>query len=224
MIRILLVEDDEIFRIGLTIALKKSPEVTLLDSCGDGETALKLAQALKPDLILMDIGLPVMTGIEASKALKQQLPDLKILALTSHTEPHIVNQIMDAGADGFCLKGVSTERLIVSIEEVYRGTFWVDAAVAEVLRTRFGPANPAEARAKPKNHEGVVPPLLNSLTEREQEILGLLAEGKKNSEIAELLFISPGTVRVHVHSILNKLDVRDRTQAALMAKRLLPDS
>jgi two-component system NarL family response regulator len=211
MIRVLLVEDDEIFRIGLTVSLKKAEAVELVGTCGDGQMALSLAQELKPDLILMDIGLPIMTGIEATQEIKRLLPSVKILALTSHTEPKIVNQIMDSGADGFCLKGVSTERLLVTIEEVYRGTFWVDAAVADLLRNRF--AKPEQAK-----NAGVITPD-KTLTDREQEVLGLLAEGKKNSEIAEILCISPGTVRVHVHSILNKLDVRDRTQAALLARQ-----
>ena len=127
MIRILLVEDDEIFRLGLTVSLKKTRELDLIATCSNGQSALKLAEDLKPELILMDIGLPVMTGIEATRKIKKRMPTIKVLALTSHTEAKIVNQIMDAGADGFCLKGVSTERLLVSIEEVCRGTFWVDA-------------------------------------------------------------------------------------------------
>jgi two-component system NarL family response regulator len=215
MIRVLLVEDDEIFRIGLTISLKKSDVVDLVGTASDGEIALKQAESLKPDLILMDLGLPVMTGMDATKELKKRIPSIKVLALTSHTEPKIVNQIMDAGADGFCLKGVSTERLVLSIEEVHRGTFWVDAAVAEIIRNRHkSMPNPQEEDFQLDTEA------LKTLTEREQEVLGLIAQGKKNSEIAELLCISHGTVRVHVHSILHKLDVRDRTQAALLISKL----
>ncbi|HEY9687395.1 MAG TPA: response regulator transcription factor [Coleofasciculaceae cyanobacterium] len=214
MIRVLLVEDDEIFRIGLTTSLKKSGTVDLVGTCEDGATALVQAEVLKPDLILMDVGLPVMTGIEATQEIKKRLPGIKVLALTSHTESKTVNQIMDAGADGFCLKGVSTERLIVSIEEVYRGTFWVDAAVAELFRSRYVKSEPLAGETL-----NIPTETLKTLTEREQEVLGLIAQGKKNSEIADMLCISPGTVRVHVHSILHKLDVRDRTQAALMAKQ-----
>ena len=216
MIRVLLVEDDEIFRLGLTVSLKKCPEVELLDTCEDGQTALKLADKLNPDLILMDVGLPVMTGIEATREIKKRHPDIKVLALTSHTEAKIVNQIMDAGADGFCLKGVSTERLIVSIEEVCRGTFWVDAAVAELVRGRFTSTGTEKSSLPPQQKEA-----FETLTEREKEVLDLIAQGKKNNEIAEELYISPGTVRVHVHSILHKLDVRDRTQAALLAHKNL---
>ena len=222
MIRILLVEDDEIFRLGLTVSLKKTRELDLIATCSNGQSALKLAEDLKPELILMDIGLPVMTGIEATRKIKKRMPTIKVLALTSHTEAKIVNQIMDAGADGFCLKGVSTERLLVSIEEVCRGTFWVDAAVAELIRSRFMPQGRSPQPSSATNAT-LSEDVLRTLTEREKEVLSLIAEGKKNSEIAELFCISPGTVRVHVHSILSKLDVRDRTQAAILARKLSPD-
>lgn len=214
MIRALLVEDDEIFRIGLTVALKKSAVVELVGTCGDGQEAVQQAELLKPEVILMDLGLPVMNGIDATREIKKRFPDIKVMALTSHSEPRIVNQIIDAGADGFCLKGVSTERLITSVDEVCRGTFWVDAAVAEIVRNRFVGAEQAEPISveSPKT-------VLSTLTEREKEVLTLIAEGQKNSEIAETLCISPGTVRVHVHSILHKLEVRDRTQAAILVRK-----
>lgn len=217
MIRVLLVEDDEIFRIGLTVSLQKSGDVDLLGTCVTGEEALRQAEALNPDLILMDIGLPGMSGIEATREIKKRLSHIKVLALTSHTEPGYVNQIMDAGADGFCLKGVSTERLINSMAEVCRGTFWVDAAVAEMIRNRFTGGLPPKT-SEPVSREPVVQSAMESLTEREREVLSLIGEGRKNSEIAALLCISHGTVRVHVHSILHKLDVRDRTQAALFLR------
>jgi len=219
MIRVLLVEDDEIFRLGLTVSLKKTQEIDLAASCEDGQSALKLAEELKPELILMDIGLPVMTGIEATREIKKHLPQIKVLALTSHTEPKIVNQIMDAGADGFCLKGVSTERLLVTIEEVCKGTFWVDAAVSELIRARLS-SGKAVTRTMSSSDINVPDNVFSALTEREKEILSLIAQGKKNSQIAEICFISPGTVRVHVHSILSKLDVKDRTQAALLARKI----
>lgn len=219
MIRILLVEDDEIFRIGLTVALQKSGEVDLLGTCTSGKDALRQAEALKPDLILMDIGLPGMSGIDATREIKKRLSHIKVLALTSHTEPGYVNQIMDAGADGFCLKGVSTERLVASMTEVCRGTFWVDAAVAEIIRSRFTDGLPTR-EAGPVTEEPAARSALQTLTEREREVLSLIGEGRKNSEIADLLCISHGTVRVHVHSILHKLDVRDRTQAALLVQKL----
>lgn len=217
MIRILLVEDDEVFRLGLTASLKNQPDFELIGLAHDGKTAISAAGELAPDVILMDIGLPVVSGIQATKSIKSRYPQIKILILTSHSEPKTVDQIMQAGADGFCLKGISTERLKALIHEVYEGAFWIDPAVAAQIKTYLQQgrqAITAEEPAEPfMDHlqaEG-----LKTLTEREQEILGLIAEGRKNQEIADLLCISPGTVRVHVHSILNKLNVKDRTQAAV---------
>jgi two-component system NarL family response regulator len=218
MINILLVEDDEIFRIGLTVSLKQSTEVTLIGTCGDGKSAIALTEELNPDVVLMDLGLPILDGIEATRQIKAINPSMKVLALTSHTESKIVNQIMDAGADGFCLKGVSTERLIASIKEVFEGNFWVDASIVEQIKLRLKRKAGLE---KPLKAQNMLDPLLESLTDREQEVLALIAEGRKNSEIAAILGISHGTVRVHVHSILHKLDVKDRTQAAILAHKPL---
>jgi two-component system NarL family response regulator len=212
MIRVLLVEDDEVFRIGLTVSLKQADFVELAGTASDGKAAIELCKTLKPDLVLMDIGLPSINGIEATKAIKSQNPEIKILALTSHSEAKLVEQIMEAGADGFCMKGISTERLLTLIQEVEQGIFWVDSAVARQIKEYF------QKNQKPvENASPAFTPIegLETLTEREQEVLSLISEGKKNLEIADLLCISPGTVRVHVHSILNKLNVKDRTQAAL---------
>lgn len=210
MIRVLFVEDDEVFRIGLTVSLKQCENVELVGTASDGQTAIALADELKPELVLMDIGLPVLNGIEATQKIKNKHSDIKILVLTSHSEPKIVEDMMDAGADGYCLKGISTDRLYALIQEIYKGAFWVDSAVAEQIKQylKGNSGNTLQPLSIPL--EG-----LESLTEREQEVLALIAEGKKNQQIADQLFISPGTVRVHVHSILNKLNVKDRTQAAL---------
>jgi two-component system NarL family response regulator len=212
MIKLLLVEDDEVFRLGLTMSLKQSKEINLAGAASDGETAVITAEKLKPDLILMDIGLPVLSGIEATKAIKAKYPQIKVLILTSHSDPKLVEQIMGAGADGFCLKGVSTERLLGIIQEVYQGAFWVDEAIAEQIKKYFRGGQTVCEQTITLPFQA-----LKVLTEREQEVLRLMALGKKNLDIAEILCISPGTVRVHVHSILNKLKVKGRTQAALYA-------
>jgi two-component system NarL family response regulator len=211
MIKVLLVEDDEVFRLGLTVSLKQSKSIHLVGTAADGEAAIVQAEKLCPDLILMDIGLPVLNGIQATLTIKTHHPQIKILVLTSHSDPKLVEQIMGAGADGFCLKGVSTERLLGVIQEVYQGAFWVDEAVAAQIKKFF---QGTSALGKPVELSAQA---LKLLTDREQEVLALIADGKKNLEIADVLCISPGTVRVHVHSILSKLNVRDRTQAALLA-------
>jgi two-component system NarL family response regulator len=212
MIRVLLVEDDEVFRLGLSVALRHHETIALVGTCLDGKMAIDAADSLKPDLILMDIGLPVLSGIEATQAIKSRYPDMKILVLTSHAEAATVDRIMNAGADGYCLKGISTDRLHTLIEEVYQGAFWVDSAVAGPIKQYLQTKSQNES-ALPSS---VIPlEALAVLTEREREVLALIATGKKNNDIAEILSISPGTVRVHVHSILHKLNVKDRTQAAL---------
>ncbi len=212
MIRVLLVEDDEVFRIGLTTALKQSQNIDLIGVCSDGKTALEMAESNQPDVVLMDLGLPILNGMEATRFIKSQIPEVRVIALTSHTEPQYVDEMMQAGVDGYCLKGISTNRLVTLIEEVSQGTFWIDSAIVDQIRGRFSSTSHGH---EPSALDPFPSEVLKSLTEREAEVLALIAQGRKNAEIAESLFISPGTVRVHVHSILHKLNVRDRTEAAL---------
>lgn len=210
LIRVLLAEDDEVFRIGLTVSLKQCDNVALVGTAADGQAAITMTEELKPDLILMDIGLPVLNGIAATKEIKNRHKDTKVLVLTSHSEPKIVEEMMDAGADGYCMKGISTERLETLIQDVFQGAFWVDATVAKQIKQHLKGIGGSQLQSLSTPMKE-----LEFLTEREQEVLALIAEGKKNQQIAEQLYISHGTVRVHVHSILNKLNVKDRTQAAL---------
>lgn len=221
MIRVLLVEDDEVFRLGMMVSLKKYSDIELVGTSLDGKEAILAAEKLQPDLILMDIGLPVLSGIEATKAIKEKHSQIKILVLTSHSEAKTVDQIMNAGADGFCMKGISTERLHRLIQEVHQGAFWIDPVVADQIKKYLQSDRQTVEAAMSL---AIPVEALQTLTEREQEVLALIAAGKKNLDIADILMISPGTVRVHVHSILNKLNVKDRTQAALFVVRKQSES
>lgn len=208
-LRLLLVEDDELFRLGLSMALQRDPELKVVAEAVDGETAIELTNQYQPDVVLLDIGLPGIGGIEACQRIKQQHPNLPVLVLTSHSEKPLIEQLIQVGASGFCLKGIEAETLILALRSVVAGASWWDQKGTSEIRAAF--SDPIKAIT------GEDEVLEYSLTQREQEILALIALGKTNQEIAKHLLIAPGTVRVHVHAILQKLDVRDRTQAAILA-------
>ncbi len=209
VLRILLVEDDELFRLGLTIRLQKEPDIKIIGEAMDGETAVELANQHLPDIVLLDIGLPGLGGVEACRQIKQNHPSMPILVLTSHSQKNLVERLITAGASGYCLKGIEPNLLILALRSVVAGASWWDQTVTTEIRSLVE-KNQSEA-----TQNFVLPD--HSLTQREQEILTLIAQGKTNQEIAHLLHITSGTVRVHVHTILQKLEVRDRTQAAILA-------
>lgn len=208
LLRILLVEDDELFRLGLCMRLQQEPGLEIVAEAEDGETAVELVNRHPLDIVLLDVGLPGIGGIEACRRIKQQRPDLPILVLTSHSQKPLIARLIEAGAQGYCLKGIVAEALILAIRSVAAGASWWDPTATTEIRAAFQ-GNESTANTTKM--------LENPLTRREQEILALVADGKSNQEIAEALYITPGTVRVHVHAILQKLEVRDRTQAAIMA-------
>lgn len=222
-LRILLAEDDELFRLGLRMCLQQEPGLEVIAEAEDGETTVELAKQHPIDIVLLDIGLPGIGGVEACRQIKQQQPDLSILVLTSRTQKPLIHRLIEAGAQGYCLKGIDSKTLILAIRSVAAGASWWDSTATTEIRDLFE-NSPAVTIAETSISA-------NLLTRREQEILALVASGKTNQEIAEMLYIAPGTVRVHVHAILHKLKVPDRTQAAifaiqkkLVAKDLLLDS
>jgi two-component system, NarL family, response regulator len=215
--RLLLVEDDELFRLGLSTRLQREPMLKLVAEASDGESAIELTNQMQPDIVLLDVGLPGIGGVEACRQIKQQHPNLPVLILTSHSQKPLIEQLVKAGANGFCLKGIEAETLILALRSVAAGASWWDQRSTQEIRTAFSePATPQAEPATP-HAEVAADAVATPLTQREQEILALLAAGKSNQEIAQLLHITTGTVRVHVHAILQKLDVRDRTQAAIFA-------
>ncbi|MFH7244182.1 MAG: response regulator [Spirulina sp.] len=212
-IDILLVEDDELFRLGLTTRLQQEPTLQVVAEAEDGETAIALVNQQPFDVVLLDIGLPGIGGLEACRQIKQQHPNLPVLALTSHNQPALIARLIEAQAQGYCVKGIAAEALVLAIRSVALGATWWDAIASQEIQAAFQ----SPALESPPTH---TPTTLDTLTKREQEILALMAVGQSNQEIAEALYIAPGTVRVHVHSILQKLEVRDRTQAVILAMQM----
>ena len=213
-IRLLLVEDDELFRLGLVVRLQQEPTLKIVAEAEDGETAVDLANRHPLDLVLLDVGLPRMSGLEACRQIKLQQPNLPILALTSRSDSTLISRLIETGIQGFCLKGIDAQTLILAIRSVVAGASWWDSQATQEIRTAFTPGI-ADSSSHIKH---------SLLTEREQEILTLMAAGNSNQDIADRLYIAPGTVRVHVHAIVNKLGVRDRTQAILLWQSKTVDS
>ncbi len=216
--KILLVEDDELFRLGLQVRLQQETNIAVLAEASDGETAIALAKLQTFDLVLLDIGLPGLGGMETCRQLKQNHPNLPILVLTSRNERTLISRLVTAGAQGYCMKGVAAETLILAMRSVIAGASWWDATATAEIQHTFQNHSP-ELMDDPSSEAKV-----NTLTRREKEILMLMSEHKTNQEIADLLYISSGTVRVHIHTILHKLEVADRKQAIAIATQnhLLP--
>jgi two-component system NarL family response regulator len=209
-LRILLVEDDELFRLGLSTRLQQEEGLYIAAEAEDGETAIELANQLPLDIVILDVALPGIGGVEACRQIKQQQPELPILVLTSHSQKTLIARLIEVKAQGYCMKGIAAESLILAIRSVAAGASWWDAVATQEIQAVFQASQSISAPTPADSP-------CNPLTKREQEILALVATGKSNQEIADVLYIAPGTVRVHVHTILHKLDVRDRTQAAVLA-------
>jgi two-component system NarL family response regulator len=211
LLRLLLIEDDELFRLGLQVKLQQELGIEIVAEAEDGETAVEMVKRYPLDVVLLDVGLPGIGGIEACRQIKQQNPSLPVLVLTSHSQKSLIMRLIEVGASGYCLKGIAAEALILAIRSVAAGASWWDSTATTEIRATFG-KNSVAAKTGKDEDEPLMP-----LTRREQEILALIAAGQSNQEIAKTLYITSGTVRVHVHAIIQKLGVRDRTQAAVLA-------
>jgi DNA-binding NarL/FixJ family response regulator len=211
-VRILIVDDQELFREGLHTLLAIQPDLQVVGEARNGEDALRLAGALKPDVILMDLRMPVLNGVAATRQLKRTQPEIKVIVLTTFDDDEDVFEGLRAGAVGYLLKDVASEQVVEAIRAVARGAAFLQPAITGKVIAEFARLSPFLA---PQAHSLVEP-----LSERELEILRRLSQGASNKEIADDLVITVGTVKNHVTSILAKLGVRDRTQAALKAKEL----
>lgn len=211
-IQILLVEDHALMRRGMKGQFALEPSFSIVGEAVDGVEAIKLAAELEPDVVLMDIDLPVMDGITATQQIKSDRSYTRILALSAFDNDTQVMGMLAAGADGYCLKSIEWEQLIAVIQLIQGGGAYLDPQVARKV------ARMLKATASSQLSEPQTQPLPN-LSAREREILILIAQGCSNSEIAHQLYLSLGTVKSYVRMILNKLSVDDRVQAAALAVR-----
>ncbi len=207
-IKVLICDDQDIVRQGLQLILETSPGIEVVGMAEDGAEALELIPKTQPDVVLMDLKMPGMNGIQATRLIHDRYPAIHVLALTTFDADEWVFDAIRSGAAGYLLKDTPRDRLVEAIRDTIEGKTHVDPAVAGKLlsKLRQGPASVSTAVA-------------NSLSEREREILSLLAQGLNNADIATRLYLSEGTVRNYVSSIFGKLGVSDRTQAAVLAMR-----
>jgi len=204
--KIILCDDQAVIRDGLELLLNLEKDFEVVGLAQDGAQAVDLTAQKKPDLVLMDLNMPIMNGIEATRQIHAKFPDVKILVLTTYDDDEWVFDAVRAGASGYLLKDTPRQKIIEAIRGTMDGKSFVDPAVAGKLMNQV-----ASKQTQPTSI------LADKLTERELAVLRLLAKGNNNGEIAGLLHLSEGTVRNHVSAILDKLNVSDRTQAAVIA-------
>jgi len=204
--KVIICDDQATVRDGLVMLLKLEPDIEVVGTSGDGAEAVDMVGERRPDLILMDLKMPVMNGVEATRQIRAKYPEVKILVLTTYADDEWVFDAIQAGASGYLLKDTPREELIKAVRGTVTGKTYVDPSIAGKVLDQVS------------SHQTQPATLITSkLTEREIEVLSLIARGLSNADIADRLFLSDGTVRNHVSSILAKLGVSDRTQAAVIA-------
>lgn len=231
-IRVVIIEDHELTRLNIRTALQQSNAVEVIGEAANALKGLKLLKDTKPDVAIVDIGLPDMDGIELTQRIKatlknEQEAETKVLILTMQSQQELVLAAFAAGADSYCVKDISIERLLEALRVTYEGYSWIDPAIARIvlqqsLKTQKQPnvsvkSETVSIKADTSEYSQILEAY--PLTSRELEILELIVQGYSNAAIAEHLYITVGTVKTHIRNILHKLCVDDRTQAAIQALR-----
>jgi two-component system response regulator NreC len=207
VISVVIADDHTIVRSGLRMLLSSEIDITVIGEAVDGESAIRLCREMKPDVILMDIGMPGINGIEATKQIKSELPDTNVLVLTMHRSEEYFFQMLDAGASGYVLKGAETNELINAVRVVARGDVFLYPTMARRLVSEY------------LAQSGSDPAGLGKLTDREREVLKLIAEGHTNKEIAEKLVLSPSTIHSHRTNLMQKLGLSSRFELVQYARK-----
>jgi len=212
--RLILADDHHLLRRGFKSLLSGEPDLEVVGEASTGLEAIEMCRRLGPDLILMDVRMPEMDGITATRRIKQDQPDVSVLVVTIHENPDYLLEALDAGAAGYVLKDAPADRLISAVHRTLNGESPLNQELATLLLRRL--ADEKQHGPAPVDHE----PSIAALTPRETEVLTLLTTGQTNQQIAQSLNISRGTAKVHVERIIRKLEVSDRTQAAVRAIEL----
>jgi DNA-binding NarL/FixJ family response regulator len=205
-VRVVICDDQTIVREGLAMMLKLEPDIQVVGIAEDGADAVKIAEKEKPDIVLMDLKMPFMNGVEATQKIRSKYPEIKVLVLTTYDDDEWVFDAIKAGASGYLLKDTPRDDLIKAVRGTVSGKSYIDPDIAGKVLGQV---------SSHQTHESTL--ITGKLTEREVEVLRLIAKGLSNTDISERLYLSEGTIRNHVSSILSKMGVSDRTQAAVIA-------
>lgn len=209
--RLVLADDHIMLRQGTAELLRREPDLEIVGEADNGQQAVELAEALRPDIVVMDVRMPVLSGVEATRRIRESLPDVQVLVLTAHDDDQYLFSLLQSGASGYLLKTAPVSELVKAIRQVRAGESPLDPAIAQKVVARISdePQSPPDASA----------PAVLDLTARELEVLQLLANGLSNQAMAEALFISDRTVQAHLTSIFAKMGVASRLEAVLTAIR-----
>ncbi|OUL19022.1 response regulator transcription factor [Nostoc sp. 106C] len=213
MIRVLLVEDQALIREGIKVMLNLESDLQVVGTADNGETAIEQATVLQPDLVLMDIQMPVMDGKAATRVICDRFPTIKVLVLTTFDDDQNIAEAMKAGAKGYLLKDMPSEELAQAIRFVHKGYTQMGPGLLEKMLAKV-PASTSVSQEKTPSQD------LSTLTNREQDVLRLIGIGATNREIAEKLYISEGTVKTHVTHLFNRLNLKNRSQLAIYANSI----
>lgn len=211
MIKVMIVDDQGLIREGLQMMLSLYDDIDIVGEAFNGQHALDIIRNNQPDVVLMDIRMPVMDGVKATKLIKEKYPHIKVIILTTFNEDEYIFEGLKNGADGYILKDVKSGEIAKAIREIYKGNVLLQPEIAKKVVKAFNNLNNDNKITKQVELKDI----LKDLTQREAEIAKLVAEGKSNKEISKELFITEGTVKNHLTRILSKLELRDRTQLAL---------